>query len=1279
MSLPITRLAALAIGSAISVQAQEIGYWHFDEKAPGNTCDTNTGAIIDSSGNGHNGTAGVAIPYVTGSPGYGSTSALTFNTNSNDRILVPDAGTSGVFNFASSQSVTMEAVIRSASTGQGGSANIISKQGAVVGSPIPGEWYFRLLNGKLRFSANDGTGLRTANGVTLISGDGKWHHVAAVYDASAAQLRVYLDYVLEGTASTTFSAIVGNTNDLWLGQQNNGGAKFDGDIDFIRFSYGALAPTNFVQASTTIANLSPTNGSIFVSSSTPASFTVGSSAGVQASNITVTVNGSNITSQLVLSGDNNSRTVTLPPLTANVLYNINISAVDSTGFQLNQPWSFDTFANDDFSFEGEDYNFGGGQFIDNPVLTSADGPNSYLDQLGMEGIDYHQINTPVLTQYRIGDQVGTAVCPDTLRQAYITAQASDPGVADYMERDNADTEWLNYTRTFPAGTYYVYARLANPGTIPSVIQMDEVTSGSTTTTQTTSPIGAFRTPPSGSTTDYEFSQLTDALGNGATVSLSGERTLRLTYVTAGANVFLNYLVFVPVNGTAAPFITSLSPIAGAGNVTSGTPLQISLRNADTTVNTGTIQLKVDANAVTPSVTPTSLGANISYTPASLAVGLHTATLLFTDSAANTVSNQWSFFLASQPVMAYWKFNEQTPGNLASTNTGAILDSSGNGHNGTANVPMSYVAGSFNFGNSPALRFTTSNDHVLVPDLSGVFVFTNSFTMEAVVRSTNNTSTMGAILAKNGTTDGEGEYWWRFPGTAGGQQEFGMDGVFLVGTNVINDGQWHHVALVYNQTNNLVQLYADYQVEATATHTFTNAIGRPTDLWLGSFINGGSELDGDVDFIRISSGALTTNQFVQKTAALQPVASSFLPANGANNVSPTPLIEAVFQNRDTSVALNTLKLSVDGNDVTSAATTSSSGTTSQVDYTPATPLSAGAHTVVVTFNDSAVPANMLSNTWSFTTISTIPVLALYQFNEKPVGSMADLAPGAIVDSSGNGHNGSIFLNGGVDPTYVLGETNYGGTPALNFTYEATGTNIIIVPDTANKAFNFNRSQSITMEAIVRTSASSQSGVGCILAKQIANPGEWYWRIAATGLQRFSANNGEILKTVNSLTSVYDGQWHHIAAVYDGSTQLLKVYRDYKLDCTPVPSTWTTSALVGNTNEDLWIAAQQSGSSRYDGDIDEIRVTSAALDPSWFIQMGASVVSSPVSLVGITVGNGSFSFGFSTVNNHSYVVQSSPALGAGAVWMDVQTVPGDGTVKTVSYDTTGPQLFYRVRAN
>jgi hypothetical protein len=668
----------------------------------------------------------------------------------------------------------------------------------------------------------------------------------------------------------------------------------------------------------------------------------------------------------------------------------------------------------------------------------------------------------------------------------------------------------------------------------------------------------------------------------------------------------------------------------------------------------------------------------------MAIGTHTATVIFADSAATLETNQWQFFVANQSVMAYWKFNEQAPGNLAGTNAGAILDSSGNARNGMANVPMSYVAGSFNFGNSSALRFTPGADHVTVPDPSGVFVFTNSFTMEAVIRSTNTTTTQGAILAKNGTTDGEGELWWRFPGATGGRQEVGMNNqLFIIGTNALNDGQWHHVAVVYNQTNNQVQLYADYVLEATATPVFTAPIGRPTDLFLGSFINGGSDLDADVDSIRISSGALSTNQFVQKSVALQPVVSSLLPANGANNVSPTPLIEAVFQNRDTSVAANSIKLFIDGNDVTASATNSAAASTAQIDYVPAAPLASGAHTAKTTFLDTAVPANSWTNSWSFTTVTTIPVLALYQFNEKAAGQLADSTPGAIIDSSGNGHNGSVYLVGDTNAlVYVVGSTNYGATAALHFTYIATETNNITIPD-PNQAFNFTANQSITMEAIIRTGGGSQAGQGCLLAKQIANPGEWYWRIANNGLQRFSANNGEALKTVNSTTSLYDSQWHHVAAVYDGASKLMKVYRDYKLDCTPVLVPWVSpTALVGNTNEDMWIGAQQSGSSRYDGDIDQIRVTSAALDPSWFISMSTATTGGgglPVSLVNITSGGGNVSFGFSTQTGHSYIVQSSPSIGADAVWTDVETVTGDGTVKSVTYSITHSNEFFRVRTN
>jgi len=1275
MKSAFTRIGAclLALSLISAARTQVVGFWQFNEKAPGNPCDTTVGAILDSSGNGHNGTASSVIPYVAGNPAYGSSTALEFGTNAAvDKIVVPD-GSAGAFNFSSGQSVTVEAVIRANSAGQPGfSGNIISKQGAVASAPLPGEWYLRLINaaGNLRFTCSDGTSKTATGKKSLI--DGKWHHVAGVYDASAQQLRVYVDYVLDTSVSTAYTGTIGNTNDLCLGQQNNNGAKFDGDIDFVRFSLGALASSNFVQASTSIANLSPANGSMFNAVTNVASFSVGSAVGVAASNIVVTVNGSNITSQLTMTGTDGGRTVTLPALAANILYNVTISVKDYNGFQATQSWTFDTFATNNFSFEGEDYNFGGGQYIDNPVLSSGDAPNNYLDQIGVQGVDFNQINTPVYTQYRIGDLAGTKVCPDTLRPAYAAARLTDPGVTDYMLEENADSEWVNYTRTFPAGTYHVYARLANPGTIPSVMRLDQVTAGSTTSSQTIAPIGTFQRPPTSGTTDFQYVPLTDALGNPAVVSLSGVNTLRVTFVSAGVNVLLNYLIFVPVTSPQVPFVAAVSPAAGAGNVAPNIPIQITLRNADTSVNTGTVQLLLDGSVVSATVTSSTVGANVSYTPSGLAVGWHTATLVFTDSAATSVTNQWQFFTASQPVLGYWKFNEQAPGNSVSINAGAIIDASGNAHNGTATATtLQYVAGSFNYGNSSALRFNGASGYVQVPDASGVFIFTNSFTMEAVIRSTNAASAQGAILAKNGLTDGEGEYWWRFPGTAGGQQEVGMNGLFVIGTNALNDGQWHHVAVVYNSTNNQVLLYADYVLDGSATSSFTGPIGRPTDLFLGSFINGGSFLNGDVDLIRISSGALSTNQFVAKTVGLQPILKSTLPLNGAVNVSPSAKLEAVFQNRDTSVAVSTLKLFVDGNNVTASAVVSTNGTTTtQIDYTAAG-LSGGAHTATVIFQDTAIPANSWTNSWSFNVLASVTVLADWQFNEGAPGDPVSTNIGAILDSTGNGFNGTLNTDG---LFYILGDADYNnGTSALNF--QATPTNNVTVPDPAAQ-FNWLPGQSITMEAIVSTSSSGPSSTGGdLLAKQGASPGEWYWRITQTGTLRFSANDGTGLKSAAGTRNLSDGQWHHVAAVYDGTLKQMRVYSDYVQDGAPVPTTFT--AIIGNTNESLFIGAQQNGGAHFYGAIDEVRVTAAALDPSWFIQPGITVTPpSSVSLTNAVFSSGSVSFSFSAGNNHSYVVKSTGDLSG--TWTNVATIPGDGTVKTVSYPAVNARQFFRIVA-
>src|SRR3954447_22231864 len=86
------------------VDAQVIGYWQFDEKAPGNTADTTANAMIDVSGNARHGTmSDPGVLYVSGNTNYTGTAALHF-TQGADHVTVPDAAT-GNFNFPSSQSM----------------------------------------------------------------------------------------------------------------------------------------------------------------------------------------------------------------------------------------------------------------------------------------------------------------------------------------------------------------------------------------------------------------------------------------------------------------------------------------------------------------------------------------------------------------------------------------------------------------------------------------------------------------------------------------------------------------------------------------------------------------------------------------------------------------------------------------------------------------------------------------------------------------------------------------------------------------------------------------------------------------------------------------------------------------------------------------------------------------------------------------------------------------------------------------------------------------------
>jgi hypothetical protein len=66
------------------------------------------------------------------------------------------------------------------------------------------------------------------------------------------------------------------------------------------------------------------------------------------------------------------------------------------------------------------------------------------------------------------------------------------GLPDYQVHHTEGGEWLNYTRLFSPGRYYVYLRLSS-FTAQEVL-FDEVTGDRTVANQTTVPVGKFGAP-----------------------------------------------------------------------------------------------------------------------------------------------------------------------------------------------------------------------------------------------------------------------------------------------------------------------------------------------------------------------------------------------------------------------------------------------------------------------------------------------------------------------------------------------------------------------------------------------------------------------------------------------------------------------------------------------------------------------------------------------------------------------------------------------------------------
>jgi hypothetical protein len=230
-----------------------------------------------------------------------------------------------------------------------------------------------------------------------------------------------------------------------------------------------------------------------------------------------------------------------------------------------------------FLIEAEDFNYNGGQTLAAASTMPYTG-NAYINLRSILDVDF----------FHDPDNSGGAAF------AYNRMDPADAGVieikgpadpADYFRGDfnvtanyalgwTTISEWQNYTRTIPNGTYVIYLGAAHDGRaaneinqVLSKVANPTMADGSAIGTegglQGLTKLGTFRGPGTGAWSSNDLFPLREGDGTGAIaqVALGGTQTLRLTFnaVDGDADFFLLYNV-----GVTPPTLTiSKNPTTGA--------------------------------------------------------------------------------------------------------------------------------------------------------------------------------------------------------------------------------------------------------------------------------------------------------------------------------------------------------------------------------------------------------------------------------------------------------------------------------------------------------------------------------------------------------------------------------------------------------------------------------------------------------------------------------------------------------------------------------------------
>ena len=583
-----------------------------------------------------------------------------------------------------------------------------------------------------------------------------------------------------------------------------------------------------------------------------------------------------------------------------------------------------------FVIEMEDFNYDSG--ASNPMVGVADMDVNVMPYLGGAyaglgatlDVDYHNADGNDSDVYRAGET------PNVNMNSNLGAQANRGewnmtfstkigwvGVGD----------WGTYTRDIPNSAYKVIAALSFDGRSPGQLhgRLSEVTAGVDTASQTLSPLGTFDAPGSGGWGNNNLLVMKDIDGNDAIIRLSGIKSFRFNMDSGDAD----WWALVPLPGVVLhPIVVSATPADGS-TAPRNEPVHIVIKNQDTKVKpVGGVKLIVDGVNVTAQtvVTVNEPLVDVRWTPTpQYAEGTsHNYVLEFTDTSVPA---------QVQTRAATWTVNQFGQGDF-------LIEAEDFNYDGGQANPKAGIAG---------------QDVNVMPYYGGAYADLGAL-QDIDVRSNNDNASDVYRHGENPNVNMNDNL-----GQSSARSGWNM--TFNMKIGWVGGDQWQN----YTRTvpNLVYKVYAALSFDGRAAGQLAGGLERvesdPTQLGqtttvLGTFNAPGSggwgrnnyvemkDASGNTALVRISGA--TTLRFTHGSGdfdhfilvpsgvdKLRPNVVSVSPGIGAT-ATRNVTMHFIVGNRDTKVKAGTVKLIVNGSDVSAASVINVTAAGATVDYKPA---------------------------------------------------------------------------------------------------------------------------------------------------------------------------------------------------------------------------------------------------------------------------------------------------------------------------------------------------------